>query len=390
MKFASSKRIDRIRVLLTVPQLATGGSERAAFSLLKHLDRQIFDVALLSLYPYSGLPYEREAAKSGLKVHYLSKSLGFDWRIFFEVDRFFRHWHPQVVQNHLHHLYLVVPACIRNRTPVRLHRFSTVIERELANPARRLVYAKSFRHLGVHPVAISQQVRFSGKPFFGNMDMPVIFSGVDLDFFKPAPEPHIKKWRAENHIHFNATAFVNVARFYPPKNHSLLIKAFAGVARSFPSAILILAGDGPLLSATRQLVNQLGLQEQVRFLGIREDVAELLNASDIFVLSSDWEGVPISGLEAMATGKPIISTAVGGVPEIVEHKGNGFLITPGNIEELAQAMLLFCRSHKLIQHMGHRSRQIAIERHDVRKMAQNYGKLYIRLLKEKCPSGRRA
>jgi len=133
-------RSDRIRVLLVVPRLATGGSERVAFSLLKYLDHRLFDVAVVSLFPYSGFPFEREVAKNGLQVHYLSKRLGLDMGSFLSVDRLFRKFRPHVVQNHLHHLYLVLPAYIRNRIPVCLHRFSSIANKELASRYRRLLY----------------------------------------------------------------------------------------------------------------------------------------------------------------------------------------------------------------------------------------------------------
>jgi len=217
--------------------------------------------------------------------------------------------------------------------------------------------------------------------------MPVIFSGVDVKSFAPSPEQRVE-WRTQNLINPDAPVFVHVGRFAPPKNHALLIRSFTDVVRHYPDTILLLAGEGELLPAVKELVNRQGLQEKVRFLGPRQDVADLLNASDVFVLPSDWEGVPVSALEAMATGKPIIATAVGGVPEIIESGCNGFLVPAGNSEMLTQAMLTLCNNQTLIRRMGERSRQIAVERFDVRKMAQQYGDLYMRLLERHRKAGR--
>jgi glycosyltransferase involved in cell wall biosynthesis len=104
---------------------------------------------------------------------------------------------------------------------------------------------------------------------------------------------------------------VHVGRFASPKNHALLVEAFAQVRADAP-LYLLLVGGGELENAVREQVARLGLQERVRFLGVRADVPALLNASDLFVLSSRVEGNPLSVLEAMAAGLPVVSTAVGG------------------------------------------------------------------------------
>ena len=145
---------------------------------------------------------------------------------------------------------------------------------------------------------------------------------------------------------------------------------------------LWLVGDGPLRPAVEKAIVKMGLERKVLFLGIRDDVPQLLAASDVFVLSSDYEGVPLTVLEAMAAGKPVVATAVGGVPELIEDGETGILVPPRNPEALAQGILRLAKDASLRQRMGKAARERAQERFDISRTAREYEALYLRLLKE--------
>src|SRR5229473_2431833 len=120
------------------------------------------------------------------------------------------------------------------------------------------------------------------------------------------------KFHARNGVRENDVLFVCVARFWPQKNHALLLKAFLQGPASDPNAHLVLVGEGGLQKQLEEQAKKLGLSRQVHFLGLRTDIPEVLGAMDVFVLSSDYEGNPLSVMEAMAAGLPIVSTAAGG------------------------------------------------------------------------------
>ena len=145
---------------------------------------------------------------------------------------------------------------------------------------------------------------------------------------------------------------------------------------------LWLVGDGPLRPAVEKAIVKMGLERKVLFLGIRDDVPKLLAASDLFVLSSDYEGVPLAVLEAMAAGKPVVATAVGGVPELIEDGKTGILVPPRNPETLAKGILRLVKDADLRQRMGKAARERAQERFDISRTAREYETLYLRLLKE--------
>jgi glycosyltransferase involved in cell wall biosynthesis len=135
-------------------------------------------------------------------------------------------------------------------------------------------------------------------------------------------------------------------------------------------------GTGELRADLERQADTLGLQEKVRLLGGRSDVPEILNTADVFVLSSDWEGSPLSVMEAMAAGKPVICTAVGGVPELVEDGRFGLLVPQRDAEALAKAMEYMLEDSGARRSMGRASARRAIERFDLKVMTEAYEDLY--------------
>ncbi len=137
----------------------------------------------------------------------------------------------------------------------------------------------------------------------------------------------------------DAFLIVNVANFRPQKNHGLLVEAAAGVVAAEPRAVFLLAGSGPETEPTARRIAGLGLEAAVRIVGHVPDAARLIAAADLLVLSSSYEGLPVVVMEALAAGVPVVSTAVGGVPDLIESGRNGVLTVPGSAESLAEGIL---------------------------------------------------
>jgi glycosyltransferase involved in cell wall biosynthesis len=169
-----------------------------------------------------------------------------------------------------------------------------------------------------------------------------------------------------------------VARLMPPKNHALLLKAMAElVGRGCPrEPHLLLAGPGDLEAGLRRLATELKLDEHVHFLGLRKDIPALLGVSDVFVISSHFEGLPISVIEAMAAGKPIVATAVPGLKEIVLHGQTGLLAEPGDPRQLADALETLLRDPVLCRTMGLAARARAVSHYSLEACAKAYEALY--------------
>jgi len=143
-----------------------------------------------------------------------------------------------------------------------------------------------------------------------------------------------------------------VSIFRPQKALDILIRAVSLVAREFPTLKVLIVGGGPEKAALRELVDELGLNGVVTFTGFRSDVADFLAIFDVAVLSSDYEGTPLSVIEYMAAGKPVVATRVGGVPDLVEHGVHGLLVRPQDPEGLARAIVRLLRDPALRARMG--------------------------------------
>ncbi len=142
-------------------------------------------------------------------------------------------------------------------------------------------------------------------------------------------------------------------RLTEQKGHKFLIEAISKI--EVPGVQCLIAGDGELRNELQKQVNELGVSERVKLLGFRNDIAGLLNSMDVFVLPSLWEQLPISILEAMSLGKPIIATSVNGVPE--ELGDCGILINPANVEEIINAVELLVKNKELREELGRKAEQ---------------------------------
>jgi glycosyltransferase involved in cell wall biosynthesis len=171
-----------------------------------------------------------------------------------------------------------------------------------------------------------------------------------------------------------------VARFAPPKEQALLLRAMFRVRRPME---VVFVGDGPELEAVRRSAAQCPERHLVTFLGAREDVEEILSTVQVFALLSRWEGLPISILEAMRAGLPVVASAVGGVSELVHDGRTGFLIPPGDEALLADRLELLAGDPGLRARLGTASRVHCLDKYSLDNRLVQLGKLYDALIGEK-------
>lgn len=172
---------------------------------------------------------------------------------------------------------------------------------------------------------------------------------------------------------------VCVARFHPVKDHATLVRAFAAVVAARPDADLLLAGDGELRGDLERQVRGLGLQGRMKFLGVRDDVPDLLRAADVFALTSVSEAASLTVLEAMAAGLPVVVTAVGGNPEMVRDGQEGLLVPRGDAEATAAALLRVLGEPDLAARLGATGRATVEARYRLDRTVEAYWRLYRRL-----------
>ena len=164
-----------------------------------------------------------------------------------------------------------------------------------------------------------------------------IENGIDTRYFSPIP----KNKNLLNELKISENHFIigNIARLAPVKDHVTLIKTFDIARKIYPNMRLVIVSDGPEKSNLEALINELNLSENVMLLGFRRDIREMFSIVDMFVLSSISEGTSITILEAMAAGKPVIATNVGGTPNLVEDGKTGFLVSPSELLLLGRKII---------------------------------------------------
>lgn len=242
---------------------------------------------------------------------------------------------------------------------------------------RRMVNRLFLQHLASEVNAVAQ---FSGDAVrvidgFSRWPVRVIPNGIETHRYGDGAGT-VAEARATLGIPVDRRYLVCVARFHPVKDHRTLIAAFARVSASRPDVDLLLAGDGALRADLEQQVRDAGLTERVRFLGVRRDVPTVLRAADVFVLASVSEGASITVLEAMATGLPIVTTRVGGNPELVREGQDGLLVPRGNSEALAVALGQVLDDPALVRRLGQSAQARARDEYDLADTIAAYARLY--------------
>jgi glycosyltransferase involved in cell wall biosynthesis len=223
-------------------------------------------------------------------------------------------------------------------------------EHNSPDPNRTPPYADSPLNLAHAVIAVSEAGR-RGVLHVGRARPPVTVIPYGVPPL-PAPPEHPRPAG-------DGVVITCVARLHPQKGHADLLEAIARIVATAPALTLQLAGAGPLHADLESRVRRLGLEAQVTFLGLvtRDRLSAVLAATDVVVLPSYWEGLPVSLIEALSAGVPIVASDAGGNPELVRHRENGLIFPAGNVEALAAALLeLACRP-ELRRAMGAASRR---------------------------------
>jgi glycosyltransferase involved in cell wall biosynthesis len=370
-------------VLQVIPAFTVGGAEWMAAHLAVHLPADQFQRGVVSLHGARGSPIEEYLAHHGVPVYYINKRRGFDPTTWLRLYRLLRTLQPAIVHTHQTVGRYVYPACWAARQKIIVHTVHNIATGEIHSRFWRRFQGWAYRR-GVLPVSIAQEVTRTFVQEYGRAPTLEILNAIPTERYAPDPARRTA-WRSQHAVPRDALVFTCVAGLRPQKNHRLLLQAFAQAAPQLPDALLLLVGppdrlDPAYAESLKALAQELGLGQRVRFLGSRADVPDILRASDVFVLSSDYEGNPLSVLEAMAAGLPVISTAVGGVPELVQHGATGLLVPAGDACSLAEAIAQLGCDPARRAAMGNTARQTARERFDVRVMSLAYTTLYQQLL----------
>lgn len=365
-----------MHIIQVLSSMAIGGQERVALDLSVGLLARGHRVTALSFVPGGALA--EDFRQAGAAVRVVEKGGGVDGRLLLRLWRLFREERPQVVHSHNPQpLLYAAPAARLAGVPAMVH------TKHGANPdtGRRLLLRRAAARLCGAYVAVSAETAAVAAARDG-VQAPrlcTIPNGIDLARFRPDAALRAEV-RRELALAEDTFVIGTVGRLAAEKAQGLLIAAVGkllGEDAARPLCLLI-AGDGAEREALERAAAPFG--GRVRLLGARRDVPRVLQAFDVFCLSSRTEGLPLVIPEAMAMGLPVVSTAVGGIPSVVSEGETGSLVPPGEVDALAAALRRLVQEPALGRRQGEAGRTRALARYSLERMVSEYEAVYLRLL----------
>jgi glycosyltransferase involved in cell wall biosynthesis len=383
-----------IRVLRIIARLNIGGPAIHATLLAERLDAGRFETMLVSGSEGEGegsyLELQGRSIERLVRVPELGREIrgARDLRVLWSLIGLIRRYRPHVVHTHTAKAgTLGRMAAFVCRVPVVVHTYHghvlrgyfpplksgvfTAIERGLARVTDRLVAVTA----GVRDELVALGV---GRPD----QYAIVPLGFDLSRFENV-EGHRAAFRSDVGVPDDAAAVSIVARLVPIKAHELFLEAARRVLALRPGAVFLVVGDGERRAALERLAFELGLESHVRFLGWRADLERVYAGSDIVALTSKNEGSPVALIEAMACGRAVVATRVGGVADVVSHGTTGLLVQPGDADALASAIARLVDDEELRRRLALSAREHAWSTYRAERLVSDIEGLYTALLADR-------
>lgn len=362
-----------MRIVQVLAGLGAGGAERLVLNLSRWLQGQGHQVAVLNIYHDATLQPDFERA--GIPVHRLRLTPLLSQWYPHALVCFLRSFGAEVVHCHDTAWRKTAQACRWARVPCvwtlhgYLQEWTETGKGWMKNSAQHTAFL-----VGVEPKVQQLIQRTLGLPEGKVVYIP---NGVP-DLYQPSPEP--VEWGVS--LPKDAIVVGMVSRLSAVKDPETLIRAIALVRRKIPTVQLVFAGTGELEEAMRGWIAQMGLQGCVHLLGLRRDMANILHALDVFVLSSYSEGMSLAILEAMSAARPIVATDVGGNSLLLDGGRCGILVPPRAPQALAEAILELLKNREKAQQLAHHARQRFLEHFTIDAMGERYLEIYQRAIEK--------
>ena len=308
-----------MKIMQVIPYFCFGGAEIMCENLtyaLKNAGQEVFAV---SLY-HDRTPIARRMEEAGIRIVYLDKKLGLDLSMVPKLIKIIRRERPDVVHTHLDVIKYAVLAAKLAGVKKCVHTVHSLADREAEGRVQKIINGFYFCRGWSVPVALTPEVQSSVSEFYS---LPlrrvyVIYNGIDLS--RCVPKTTYETGETVTILH--------VGRFDVPKNHPGLLEAFRLLLETHPECRLRLVGDGELRPDMEKLAREKGIADFVEFCGMQSNVYPYLHDADIFTLPSIYEGNPMTIIEAMGTGLPIVASRVGGIPDMISDGESGLLVEP--------------------------------------------------------------
>ncbi len=370
--------MDKIKVMYIIPSLHIGGSERKVVDLAKYLDKDQFEPIVCCVS--EGGVLKQELDDLSIKTYICHKKNKFDIFVLRRISNFLKKEKVDIVHT------FVSTGKLWGRLAAMIAKTKVIIstEESLFQPSKiAVLLEKTFSKKTDIIITNSRESKLSALKYTNLPEekYKVIYNGINLDRFK---NTHINRnaKRLSLGLHANDYVITCVARFDRRKGHKYLIEAFSNLDSTNRNLKLLLVGEGNELDTIKNLCSALGLQNNVIFTGSRNDIDEIYQISDLFVLPSIEEGFGNVIVEAMASKVLVIATRVGGIPEIITHKHNGLLVNKENSDELKEMIEYAINNENDVQEMIKNAYE-DISKFDIKNIIKQYEDLYVNLYNAK-------
>ena len=353
-----------MKIAQIMPEFGLAGAEIMCENLTYELRKAGHEVIVVSMYDYHSAITDR-LEQSGVEVRYLGKKPGLDVSMIPKMAKVFRETGVQVIHTHRYCAQYAMPAAMLTGVKHRVHTLHSVALIENKKKAARKLSQFFYKHCHLIPVSLSEAVKESVMEEY-DLDsnaIPVIFNGIDLSRCIPK----------DDYARSGNFKILHIGRFSAEKNHIGLITAFGKFHGKHPDSELWLIGDGKLRPEAEAFTRDQGLEQAVKFLGLQSNVYGYMHDADMFTLTSSYEGMPMTLIEAMGTGLPVVATRVGGIPDMLDD--DSAQLVPVDTDAVAEAFEKYACDGMLRQKNGLAAVARAVG-FSAQVMAENYLKVY--------------
>jgi len=326
-----------MKIAQVIDSLAWGGAQKMQVLLAQAMaDRQV-ELTVISLSDSGNAPFQDEIRSFGARVfHYPAKKI-FDLPRLRKITYFLESEEVDLVHAHLTYANIIGTVTAHwSNIPVIATLRTAGIDKKFFNPWRFRIETWLLRHWATRVMANGFAVADAHHLRLKNRNIVVIPNAIQIP--ERISENLIKEIRQEIVNDPERPLVISVGRLATPKGYEDLISAFALVCKQHPDAYLAIVGSGNREGLLQAQIDELNLSKNVRLIGERGDVPQLLMASDVFVSSSHWEGMSVAVLEAMAIGLPVIATGVGDSPKVVVEN-TGLIVPPRHPQKMAEVIV---------------------------------------------------
>lgn len=331
-----------MKIIEIIPNLNTGGAEKFCVELSNELSKSN-EVILCSLFDVKKKMLFVKKIDKKVTLVTLNKKSGLDLKIFFKIYKLIKKEKPQIVHTHLKGLFYSIMSVFLFKKISFFHTVHNIAEKETSIFFRK-IYFILFNYFNVKPISISRVVLKSTKKLYGAKHKLLVYNGIKKQKITTKFN-YVKKKINSYKKNKNTLVFSNIGRISPQKNQLMLIDIFNKFIDRGKNIILLIIGEDS--SKEKKYLHQINSlkKNNIFLLGIKENITDYLRLSDALCLSSAYEGLPLTLLEAMSVGCIPICTPVGGIPDVISNK-NAFLSNNASKKFYENTLNKFFKSHK--------------------------------------------